>query len=63
MKKKKRRKIQIMDAFNTVVNSIFKTSTPGEVFMGNQPTENDLGKKINPDHTSLVSFTDLIIWT
>jgi hypothetical protein len=22
------------------------------VFMGNQPTENDLGKKINPDHTS-----------
>ena len=50
--KKKKRKIQIMDAFNTVVNSIFKTSTPGVVFMGNQPTENDLGKKINPDHTS-----------
>ena len=52
MKKKKRRKLQIMDAFKTTVNSIFKISTPGEVFMGNQPTENDLGKKSNPDNTS-----------
>ena len=50
MKKKKRRKLQIMDAFKTTVNSIFKISTPGEVFMGNQLTENDLGEKINPDH-------------
>ena len=61
MKKKKRRKLQIMDAFKTTVNSIFKISTPGEVFMGNQPTENDLGKKIN--HTYIFSFTDSIIWT
>ena len=61
MKKKKRRKLQIMDAFKTTVNSIFKISTPGEVSMGNQPTENDLGKKINPDHMYIL--TDLIIWT
>ena len=56
MKKKKRRKLQIMDALKTTVNSIFKTSTPGEVFMGNQPTENDLGEKVNPDHLHIYYF-------
>ena len=56
MKKKKRRKLQIMDAIKTTVNNIFKTSTPGEVFMGNQPTENDLGEKVNPDHLHIYYF-------